>query len=226
MATIISAADSALFADVFRDAYDLAFQVSPIFLMGGIVAGVPGGVLPIISLPGFLLGEAQAALSNQSLSMQDFFAYFLPVPGSNIINQTVGTYPFANQSVAGNATIRQPLNISFRMISPVKSTAGYLTKTAIFESIKASLTAHNDAGGWYMLLTPACIFPTALMLTMTDITGGETKQVQVEWQIDFTTPLITLSAAAAAKSGLMQKLASGGKVTSPSWTQAFTSAIP
>ena len=79
---ILSAAQTNDFAKITRTAYDLAFQISPIFLVGGIVNGIPGGVLPIILLPGFIIGEAQGALSNLSLGSGDAFAEFLPTPGS------------------------------------------------------------------------------------------------------------------------------------------------
>ena len=227
---ILSAAQTNDFAKITRTAYDLAFQISPIFLVGGIVNGIPGGVLPIILLPGFIIGEAQGALSNLSLGSGDAFAEFLPIPGSTIVNQTVGMYPFANQQVAANATIQQPLAISLRMIAPVKDTAGYLTKLAIYESISTVLTNHNNAGGAYTVLTPAHVYTNCLLLTITDITNNDSKQQQIEWQWDFIKPTITASDAAAAMNGLMNKLTSGGKVVSPSWSQGFsnigTGSIP
>jgi hypothetical protein len=47
------------------------------------------------------------------------------------------------------------------------------------------------------------------------VTGGDTKQKQVSWQLDFIQPIVTVEAAQAALSGLMQKLQNGSKVTSP-----------
>jgi hypothetical protein len=43
---------------------------------------------------------------------------------------------------------------------------------------------------------------------MADVTGGETKQVQAAYQIDFEAPLITLSQTVAAQNSLMGKLQS------------------
>ena len=43
----------------FRTAYNLAFQVSPIILNGGIASSTLGGVLPIIALTGQLAALAQ-----------------------------------------------------------------------------------------------------------------------------------------------------------------------
>jgi hypothetical protein len=201
-------------------AYDLAFQVSPIILVGGIAANSIGGMLPIIALGGQALSAIQGALTS-GVSADAFFARYVPVPGSTLVNQSVATFPFANQSVAANATIQNPLNISLRMIAPVNDTAGYLTKLAILTALQSSLVAHNAAGGRYHIATPGYIYTNCLMMQMTDVTGGGTKQQQIEYQIDFTQPLVTQAQATQAYSALMGKLASGAQVSAP--TSAGTS---
>ena len=203
---------------VFRDAYKLSFQVSPIILVGGIVSNTLGGMLPIIGLTGQLASLAQGVLSSGGLSTDDFFAQYLPIPGGTLINNAIGTYPFANQQVAANAIIEQPLNISLQMIAPVRDTGGYLTKLALFTALQSSLRAHNDAGGTYHIATPAFIYTNCVMTAMTDITSGTTNQKQVEWQLDFIRPLVTQQQATTAFSALMGKLAGGGQVTSPAWS--------
>jgi hypothetical protein len=200
-------------SDAFRTTYDLAFQVSPIILVGGIASNTLGGMLPIIGLTGQLLGAAQGALSSGSLSTDDFFARFLPVPGSTLISQQVAVYPFANQQTAANATIQQPLSISLRMIAPVKDTAGYLSKLAIFSSLQSSLAAHNAAGGTYTIATPAGIYPNCLLTQVTDVTGGAGRQVQIEYQWDFFQPLVTQQSATSAFNALMSKLSSGAQLS-------------
>lgn len=206
---------------VFATAYDLAFQVSPIILVGGIAANALGGMLPIISLTGQTVAAIQGALSSGSISTDDFFARFVPVPGSTLVSQRVATYPFANQQVAANATIQNPLAISLRMIAPVKDTAGYLTKLAIWTALQTSIVAHNAAGGTYIVATPANIYSNCLLLDIVDVTGGGTKQQQIEYQWNFTKPLITGQQATTAYNSLMSKLAGGGQVTPP--TTAGTS---
>ena len=205
----------ATIADATRTAYDLAFQVSPIILTGGIASNTLGGMLPIIGLTGQLVSFVQGALSG-GLSTDDFFARFVPVPGSTLVSQQVATYPFANQTVAANATIQQPLVISLRMIAPVKDTAGYLTKLAIFTSLQNSLVTHNAAGGTYTIATPSYLYTGCILTSMTDVTGGGTKQQQIEYQLDFVQPLITRQQAAAALNSLMSKLTSGGQVAESS----------
>lgn len=197
-------------------AYDLAFAVSPIILVGGIASNTLGGMLPIIALGGQALSAFQGALSG-GINTDAFFARYVPVPGSTLINQAIATYPFANQSVAANATIQNPLNISLRMIAPVKDTAGYLTKTAIWISLQNSLVAHNASGGTYTIATPWYIYTGCLLQAITDTTGGDTKQQQIQAQWDFVQPLTTQMQATSAYNSLMSKLSGGAQVT-PSTT--------
>jgi hypothetical protein len=208
----------------FRSIYDLSFQVSPIILNGGIVAGTLGGMMPIIGLVGQLGSFAQGALSSGGLSDDDFFAKFVPIPGGTIISNAVGTYPFANQQVAGNAIIQQPKNISLLMIAPVKDAGGYLTKLAVLTSLQNSLEAHSNAGGTYHVITPAFPYLDCVLTGMTDVTSGEGKQQQIMWQLDFVKPLITQQAASAAQSSLMSKLSGGAQVGAPASGSIWSSA--
>src|SRR5690242_5284664 len=110
-------------ANAARTAYDLAFQVSPIVLVGGTYANSLGGAMPIIGLVGQLAALGQGLLTS-GISTDAFFARYKVLPGGTLINNTVGKYPFANQQVAANAIIQQPKNVSLMMICPVKDTAG------------------------------------------------------------------------------------------------------
>ena len=205
---------------LFRSTYDLAFQVSPIILVDGIAANSIGGKLPIIALVGQLGSFAQGALTDGS---DPYFARYVPIPGSTLISNTIGTYPFANQQVAANAIIQQPLNISLLMIAPVKDTAGYLTKLATFTALQNSLQQHNALGGRYHVATPSFIYTDCLMTAMTDITSGEGNQKQIQYQIDFTRPLVTKQQASEAYNGQYARIANGQPVgTNPSGIQAIT----
>lgn len=202
-------------ASAAQSGYDLAFQISPIILVGGIAANTLGGMLPIIALTGQIASAVQGAISSGSLSLDDTFARYVPVPGSTLVSQQVATYPFANQQVAGNATIQNPLAVALRMIAPVKDTAGYLTKTAIWTALQSSIVAHNAAGGTYVVATPAMIYTNCLLLDIVDATGGNTKQQQIEYIWSFTRPLITGQQATAAYNSLMSKLSGGQQVSAP-----------
>lgn len=214
-------------SDASRAAYDLSFQISPIILVGGIAANTLGGMLPIIALGGQVAAAAQGALSG-GINTDAFFARYVPIPGSTLISQAIATYPFANQATAANATIQQPLNISLRMIAPVKDTAGYLTKLAIWTSLQNSLVAHNAAGGTYTIATPWYIYTNCLLQTVTDTTGGEGRQQQIMAQLDFVQPLVTQMQADSAYNSLMSKLNAGAQVSAPTaagasfWSSAAT----
>ncbi|GGA00502.1 hypothetical protein [Dyella caseinilytica] len=185
--------------------YENSYEVSPILLVGGIAANAQGGVLPISQF----LGAPDGGGSFR----------FVVIPGGMLISNAIGTYPFANQQVAANAVIQQPLPISLLMIAPVREEeGGYYGKLALFTSLQNTLQAHNNAGGSYNVVTPAYIYQNCLLPSLQDVTSGETKQKQVHWQWDFTQPLITPQQAQQAYNSLMGKAAAGQQVTSSSWS--------
>ena len=194
--------------------YDLAFQVSPIILVGGIVASAQGGCMPIV----YLYNQLDL-LNNGTTDPNAFFARYVPLPGSTLISNQVGMYPFANQAVAANAIIVQPLTLSMLMIAPVNQPGGYLTKLSTFSSLQAGLANHVIAAGTFSVATPAFVYNNLLLTGMTDVTHGENQQQQIEWQLDFIQPLLTLEGAAAAQSNLMSKVSGGASLKSPpSWS--------
>lgn len=194
-----------------RSAYDLAYQVSPIILTGGNF----GSGMPVIGLIGQLASLAQGVLTNGALSLDDFYARYLILPGNTAISNSVGTYPFANRQVAGNAIIEQPRNLSLLMIAPVRDAGGYLTKMALFTALQTSFVNHNRAGGTYTIMTPALIYQDCVMTAMTDVTTSDTRQQQVQWQIDFYKPLISSIDANAAFNNQLSAI-SGGQVLTQS----------
>lgn len=200
-------------------AYKLAFQLSPIILTGGAAGLIPGGMLPIISLTE-AVNFTTGLLSGGDLpDLDSFFANFQPIPGSTIIDNQVGEYPFANQRVAGNAIISQPLVVSLRMICPVRNPLGYAAKLATMMSLQATLASHNNSGGTYTIATPSYFYTNCIMTGMKDVTGGESKQAQIVWQLDFRQPLLTLEEAAQAQNSLMSKISSGTAIDGqPTWS--------
>jgi hypothetical protein len=207
-------------------AYDLAFQVSPIILVNGIAASTPGRMLPIIALTGQLAAFVQGAATG-GLSTNDFFARFVPIPGGTFVAQQIGRYPFANQNTAGNAVIRQRNQLSLLMMCPVQDDAGYLTKLPILSALQASLSQHNMLGGTYTIATPGMIYQNGVMLGMTHVDGGETKQQQTKFQLDFWFPLITASQANAAMGNLMQAVHNGTQIVGPpTWSGQSGIGVP
>lgn len=190
------------------------FSTSPIILVNGIASGATGG-MPLASLLG---GEPEAAL--------DAFATFVPLSGGKLIDNAVGTYPFANQAVAANAIIANGLTISIRMICPVREPGGYANKLAVMTNLQAQLAKHNNSGGCYTVATPSFLYENALMTAMFDVSDGESKQAQIEWQLDFYAPLLTLEAAAGAESTMMSKVSAATPIDGdpPAWSGLSTTA--
>jgi hypothetical protein len=191
-----------------QTAGDLAFTKSPIVLTGGIAANL-GNYLPIVALTQVGFSLISLLTGKNPLDLNNFFANFVVLPGGMLISNQVATYPFANQSIAANAIIAQPLPISVRMICPARGTLGYAAKLATMSALTAALSQHNLLGGLYSIVTPSYIYTNCIMTGMRDISGGGDKQVQVEWQLDFTQPLVTLAAAQSALNTLTNSLTNG-----------------
>lgn len=199
-----------------RVAFDLNFQISPIALIGGIAASMPAGKIMILNLT--QAGSFAQGITGQldDTDPNDYFCRFVPLAGATLIDQALGDYPLANQQVAANAVIEQPLQISMLMIAPAKNRGDYQNKQAIISGLKASLDQHNLSGGLYNVLTPSYLYQNCILKMMRDVTPeGATKQKQAVWQLDFIQPLVTLASAQAAQNSLMQKLTNGCPVVQP-----------
>src|SRR5687767_5118560 len=138
-------------------AFRLAYEISPIYLTGGVAGNVPGATVPIISYTeggGF----SQIIRAGEGADLDSFFAHYMPLPGSKLISNAIGQYPFANQSVAANALITSPLNISLMMICPSRNAGDYSRRQAVITSLIRTLEAHNLAGGTYTIATPSFLY--------------------------------------------------------------------
>lgn len=194
-------------------AYKLGFQLSPIILVGGIATGIPGSMLPIIAITeavNFTTGLLSGA---DDLDLNNFFANFKPIPGSSLIDNQIGQYPFANQAVAANAIIAQPLRISLLMECPVRAPFGYPAKLATMIALQKVLAQHNASGGVYTVATPVYFYDNCIMTGMRDVTGGDSKQVQWAYQIDFEQPLLTENQAAQAQNSLMSRISNASQIS-------------
>lgn len=196
-----------------RVLYTLSFRLSPIILTGGIASAMPGGILPIVALTqavDFVFGLLQGA---EDINLDQFFANFSPLPGATLIDNDIGEYPFANQAVAANAIIRNPLVISLLMISPAQGEGGFGIKLATMIALQATLAQHNALGGTYTIATPSFFYPNCVMLRMTDASSGaDMGQPQNTWRLDFRQPLLTLQDAQQAQNNLMSQISAGTQV--------------
>jgi hypothetical protein len=120
--------------------YRLRYEYSPIVLIGGLCDALPGGVLPVTSLVDSINSPVQSPQpSETALDTGLPGVAFYPIPGSTAVDNHIGMYPFANQSVAANAIISQPLTISMLMVVPNRNLGD---KRAAFENLQAQLAKH------------------------------------------------------------------------------------
>jgi hypothetical protein len=187
-----------------RVIFQLGYQISPIILTNGIAANMPGGMLPIVTIldtAGLIFG----ALSGSAPTLDDSFAHFQPLPGTELVSNQIAEYPFANQAVAANAIIKNARRVSLLMKAPVRGAGAYTSKLITFSALEAILDQHHAMGGTYTVATPALLFTNCLLGRVADV-GGEGKQAQVNWQWDFIKPLLTQAQATAAMNTTMAAL--------------------
>jgi len=181
-------------------AWQLAFEGSPIILTRGIAASM-GGALPIIALTEGANFLASIMSGNINTVFARLFAHFNPIPGATIIKNTITKYPLANQNVAANAIISQPLNVSLRMTCPAQpqpaptnptpglnlpalpsigglnlnpqspSVSGFSGKLMTMLSLQATIAQHCNMGGTFTVLTPSFIYVDALLLELREVSG-------------------------------------------------------
>lgn len=194
--------------------FKLAMQLSPVLLVNGIAKSIPGGVLPIIAITEashFLSGLLSGAAN---IELDDFFAHFIPLPGSTLVDNQVSTFPMANQAVAGNAIIQQPLALSMMMICPARDTLGYPLKLATMTALQNVLQLHISQGGTFTVVTPSSIYTNGLLVRMSDASNQMSKQAQNAYQMDFYFPLLTLESAQSVQNTLMSKISGGSQISS------------
>jgi hypothetical protein len=214
--------------------YRLQFDISPIVMTGGIASAIPGAALPIIMLSDAIAFVGGILSSGgDALSLDDYFSHFQAYAGSTLIDQDIGMYPFANQTVAANAIIQKPLAISMLMFCPAGRGAGYASKSAIMTSIRQSFYQHNVNGGLYTILTPSYPYVDCVMSDMVDLSTTMTKQVQNIYKLDFIQPLVSLAAAQSAYNKEMGQVANGmpsnslpGTTSTPPGPVVANSAYP
>jgi len=202
-----------------REVFRLSYEISPIILVNGIASLIPYQMLPIVALTQAANFTEGLLSGTVNLDLDDFLFHWKPLPGTTLIQNQVGSYPFANQATASNAIIAQPLTISMLAVCPVNQSGGYTAKLATFTALQIALETHNASGGTYTIATPSQIFTNCLLTSVRDVSSGESKQVQTAWQFDFVQPLITVSSATQVYNSLMNKI--GGQLPvsgQPAWS--------
>lgn len=212
-----------------RSVFQLGYELSPIILTQGIASAIPGQMLPIIAITQAANFTLSLLNGESPIDPNSFFGRFRVLPGGTLIDNEVGDYPFANQSVAANAIIAKPLNVSLLMASPVNQSGGYTSKLITFSALKAALDKHNQSGGTYTVATPAFLYTNCLLVGLRDVSNPASQQMQNAWQFDFVKPLLTLEQASTATQKLnnLMKSITDGLPTSPAptWSGLAQSAI-
>lgn len=199
--------------------YRLGFEISPVILCNGVAQAIPGGMLPIVAITqasSFVSGILSGGID--LIDLDKYFCHWRAAPGGTMINDDIGRYPFANQTVAANAILAQPLNQSLVMTAPMNVNTGAMSKLATLSALQAVLQAHRNLGGTYTLATPAGIMSGCILRTVRDVTPGGQATPQEVWQWDFEQPLVTETDAQSAINSFMSKIDGGDKVTSSAWT--------
>ena len=79
-------------------------------------------------------------------------------------------------------------------------------------ALKLALDNHNLSGGTYSVLTPSYLYQGCILTSFKDITSGDSKHQQTDWQLDFVQPLLSLSAAESVQNSTMSKFTNGLKL--------------
>jgi len=193
----------------------LKYQVCPIILTGGVASQISGGMLPMLSL--FAQGSDVNALGLpfDIGDLDNAFGAFNVLPGGTLVSQTIGKYPFANQAVAANAVIREPLTISVIMDAPMRPPSNdpfadvWAIKQSVMTALKGTLDQHNNRGGTYSVATPAYVYENLIMTSLTDNSRGNNSLPQNAWRFDFEKPLVALAELELMFNQQMQKIANG-----------------
>lgn len=198
-----------------RDSWRENFEISPIWLTspsGSTTSNIAGSVTSLMSMIGDLYGS----------DFDQSFAHFIPLPGATVIDNQIATYPFANQAVAANALITQPLQISLKMVCPVTDRIGYWAKLNVMQAIRGVLYKHCVSAGTFTVQTPSWFYTNCILTRMHDISAGSSTQPQHTWQLDFVRPLLATDEADNIANSMISRVNNGGQVTSSSWSGTST----
>jgi hypothetical protein len=222
------------------------YQVSPLVLTGGVAINVPGSMISIQSLtnpnllppsPAQAAQAAQAAFisglqfltqrtvtGNSLNGLDDAFGAFNVLPGGTLCNQTAPKYPLANQIMASNAIVRDPINVSLIWDVPMRGQNAWAIKLATMQALKALLDLHNNAGGLYMIMTPAYTYDNCVLTSLSDNSRSSNSLPQNAWRFDFERPMVmTQTDVSAAQNSFIAKLTAGLPTTGTASTPPVSS---
>jgi hypothetical protein len=210
-------------------AAQLSYQICPIVLTGGIAQQLPGAILPFLSLIWPSGSPLDLGILPDMGDLDDAFGAFNVLPGGTLVTQTIAKYPFANQYVAANAVIHEPLIISVIMDAPMRGQNAWEEKFTIMTNLKLQLDSHNNQGGMYTIVTPAFMYQNCVMVALTDNSRGNNSLPQNAWRFDFERPLVVLSEAAQMNQNMLNMsngVVTTGRITGPQQVGSTTATLP
>lgn len=202
-----------------RELYKLGFEISPVILCDGVAQSIPGGMLPIVALTqsaSYVTGLLGGAI--ELTDMDKYFCHWKAAQGGTMVDYDIGRYPFANQAVAANALLSQPLRVSLLMDAPVNENTGAMTKLVTLSGLQMVLQAHANLGGTFTVATPSLIYSNCILRTVRDVTSSNEPLPQRQWLWEFEQPLITETSAEQATNSYLSKIDNGDKATESAWT--------
>lgn len=206
-------------AGILSSIYGSLYQVSPIWLTGGLVQslGVSGNLtlgpvslragLPLSLITEIATLDPISAIVNGLPSQA--FANYRPLPGSTLVKYQVAEYPFYTQQIAANASIKQPNSVSMLMYCPATGKTNLSSKSVIMAALQLTIDNHVQQGGTFTVLTPASIYTNCLLLGITDVSTEQTNQAQWAYQFDFVQPLLTFNPAPNSVNKVLGSLLGG-----------------
>ena len=210
-----------LFNIANRQEFEFKHELCPILFKNGIASQLEDKLMPIIqitqqegyptsSIAGKLLKAVAPGMPPTS-SM--YFAHFKLVPGSTLMLNSIGQYPFANAATAANAIIQQPVNVSLMMYCPANADYPTSYREGIIASLVAAMNSHVQQGGMFVVYTPMFIYDNCVLVGIRDASEGENSAMQNALIFDFMRPqIMTNEEAEGARNRLMDKLAKGEKL--------------
>lgn len=201
----------------------LLYQVSPIILVDGIASNQTGSMQSLLMLLAPSIAFGQPTVSTNLLD--NAFGAFNVLPGGTLNAQTVPKYPLADMTLAANAIVRDPIQVSLIWDIPMKGANAWANRLSTIQNLKGILDQHNNAGGRYIILTPSYYYDNCILLSLTDNSRGSSPIPQNAWRFDFERPqVVTLQDAIGAQSILMRKI-TGGLKTPGAWSYPATGSI-
>lgn len=199
-----------------RNAFDVAFSLSPIVLTGGIAQDIPGNALPIA-----VFTEGLSIVNGELNGKINGSTKFIPMAGTTLVQQDIANYNFFNQITAANAVIKKPNRVVMQMISPANTTTNkYARKAITFGSLKVALDTHNQSGGSYTVLTPSHIYTGCLMRSFVDSStlSSDNAQAQHTWMLEFEQPVLTTTELGQTVNNILAKFGAQIPASNVAWS--------